>query len=98
MITDSFGKDDLFIVPGHCVVIRFEGWGSRPQYDHSVFIRCSQDGDISCVIPWVIFLFVGVLMFFINNDQSDIFKGANMEERAPMTMSTLSSLISFHCE
>ena len=50
----------------------FQGWCCRSKM-HVLVKHSSVNGNISSVISWILFLLIGGFMFFINNDQLQIF-------------------------
>ena len=56
------------------VVMRFEGWGRRSEHNGQVLQAGAHDGDIPGIVPrGRIILFVGSVVFFVNDDQAQVF-------------------------
>ena len=68
------------------VVITLQRWRGAAENDHAFFDLRAHDCDIARVIPRRFLLFVGGFVFFIDNDQSEIFRGAKTALRAPITI------------
>ena len=71
-LLDPLGEFQQLVLPPQCVVILFERRRRRTQHDRSVRHLGPHHGHIAGVISGSLILLVGMIVLFINNDESEV--------------------------
>jgi len=69
----SFGEFDELVFPELGVLEGFERGGGGAEEDAAFFEVAADDGEVTGVILWRVFLFVGGFVFFIDDDEAGVF-------------------------
>ena len=70
----SFGEFDELVFAKLGVLEGLEGRGGGAEEDSALFEMAANDGEVPGVVFGWVFLFVGGLMFFIDDDEAGVFK------------------------
>ena len=73
------------VTPARRIDIGFQRRRGAGQHDRAILDACAHHRHVAGVIDGAVFLLVGLLMLFIDDDEAELAKGRNSDERAPTT-------------